>query len=265
MLPVIREASALKVSEHITAIGVPLGISKTVSDGMISGFYEDNGVNLIQFTAPISPGSSGGALFNDSGEVVGITSASFSSGQNFNLTVPSSYISILYNANPHNQNISSFHDQFDHMYSVDYCLANYNKLQYRTNQITIYGYVSSYLRVKLKDGTSRFLCYLVPNAKDVNGTYCRIVEGEISLASLDQTKTEQQFAQLDKEQARAFNLLCISIEEGSSYQLDDSLLVPGNMIVITGTISGYTSTKYPGKTMLGITPSHIEEASRVFD
>lgn len=41
--------------------------------------------DILQFTAPISNGSSGGALFNEKGEVVGITYASFTEGQNLNL------------------------------------------------------------------------------------------------------------------------------------------------------------------------------------
>ena len=55
------------------AIGSPQGYKNSFSDGMISGMIEEDGVQYVQFTAPISSGSSGGALFNDAGEVVGIT------------------------------------------------------------------------------------------------------------------------------------------------------------------------------------------------
>jgi serine protease Do len=60
--------------EKVVAIGSPLGFQNTVSDGIISNLYEDNGVRIIQNTASTDHGSSGGGLFNMKGELVGITS-----------------------------------------------------------------------------------------------------------------------------------------------------------------------------------------------
>lgn len=77
----------LKRGQKVVAIGSPLGLFNSVSDGIISGFREINGVEMIQFTAPISGGSSGGALLNMYGEVIGISTAGFSIGQNLNLAV----------------------------------------------------------------------------------------------------------------------------------------------------------------------------------
>ena len=51
---------------------------------------------MIQFTAPISPGSSGGALFDDSGNVIGITTSTLTEGQNINLAVHISEAAALY-------------------------------------------------------------------------------------------------------------------------------------------------------------------------
>ncbi|MBQ4423378.1 MAG: trypsin-like peptidase domain-containing protein [Clostridia bacterium] len=249
----IGDSSSLKVSEHITAIGVPLGVSKTVSDGMVSGFYEDNGVNLIQFTAPISPGSSGGALLNDRGEVVGITSASFSDGQNFNLTVPSSYISILYNAKAKEQMIAAFHNKFDHYYSVDYCLANHDV--FHGQEITIYGYVSSYW--KSSDDFRHF--YIVSDFSAVDGTYY------VASASkyLSQKEAQEINDHLDNEVFRAFNLKCIEVYFLDNIYEDDSLFVPGNQIIITGKISEHGEyEKYPGKTLLILTPTSVEKGNR---
>ena len=53
----------------------------------ISGFRQMDHVNMIQFTAPTSHGSSGGALLNMYGELIGISSAGFDQGQNLNLAV----------------------------------------------------------------------------------------------------------------------------------------------------------------------------------
>ena len=59
----------------------------SISDGIISGFRTIDGVDMIQFTAPISHGSSGGAVLNMYGEVIGISTAGFDRGQNINLAV----------------------------------------------------------------------------------------------------------------------------------------------------------------------------------
>ncbi len=73
--------------QRVISIGSPLGLFNSVSDGIISGFRRIRDVNMIQFTAPTSPGSSGGAVLNMYGEVIGISTAGFDGGQNINLAV----------------------------------------------------------------------------------------------------------------------------------------------------------------------------------
>lgn len=80
-----------KVGSDIFTVGSPLGLKNTVSDGIISNYY-DNKNKRYQFTAPISPGSSGGALLNSKGQVIGITYATIESGQNINLAIPIKYV-----------------------------------------------------------------------------------------------------------------------------------------------------------------------------
>ena len=77
----------LKRSQHVIAIGSPAGLKNTVSLGNISAFFEQDSKNWIQFTAPISSGSSGGVLLNDQGKVIGITTATYATAQNVNLAV----------------------------------------------------------------------------------------------------------------------------------------------------------------------------------
>ena len=68
------------------AIGSPQGRKNTFSEGMISGSYEpEENVTYIQFNAPVTHGSSGGALFNNLGQVIGITQGGYSSTDNANL------------------------------------------------------------------------------------------------------------------------------------------------------------------------------------
>lgn len=78
--------------QKVVAIGSPLGLFNSVSDGIISGFRVFNDVDMIQFTAPISHGSSGGAVLNMYGEVIGISTAGIDSGQNINLAVGYEFI-----------------------------------------------------------------------------------------------------------------------------------------------------------------------------
>ncbi|WP_171056168.1 stalk domain-containing protein [Paenibacillus sinopodophylli] len=62
----------------VVAIGSPLGLQNTVSDGLISNITYQNGIRYIQTSAPIDHGSSGGALFNEFGDLVGITTLGYS-------------------------------------------------------------------------------------------------------------------------------------------------------------------------------------------
>lgn len=86
----------LQKGEKVVAIGSPLGLLNSVSTGVLSGYTDENGMDVLQFTASISSGSSGGALFNDAGEVLGITFASYEAGQNLNLAIPIEQAEHLY-------------------------------------------------------------------------------------------------------------------------------------------------------------------------
>lgn len=86
-IPVYRGSQKLVRGQRVVAIGSPLGLFNSVSDGIVSGFRMINGVNMIQFTAPTSHGSSGGAVLNMYGEVIGISTAGIDQGQNLNLAV----------------------------------------------------------------------------------------------------------------------------------------------------------------------------------
>lgn len=81
--------------QKVVAIGSPLGLFNTVSDGIIGGFRTIQQVSMIQFTAPISPGSSGGALLNQYGQLIGIVTARFAEGQNLNLAVDYGTVSLF--------------------------------------------------------------------------------------------------------------------------------------------------------------------------
>jgi tetratricopeptide (TPR) repeat protein len=85
-----------EVGERIIVIGTPLGLDKTVSDGIVSAVRDVPAFGkIIQVTAPISPGSSGSPVINLKGEVVGIAAFFVVAGQNLNFAVPGERIAKL--------------------------------------------------------------------------------------------------------------------------------------------------------------------------
>lgn len=97
-LPLWAEKN-LKRGAPVVAIGSPKGQKNTVSKGDISAILTDTDISMIQFTAPVSHGSSGGALLNDDGKVIGITTATLKEeSQNINFAVPSSAVKAMHQA-----------------------------------------------------------------------------------------------------------------------------------------------------------------------
>jgi S1-C subfamily serine protease len=69
----VRSYDSLEVGEAAFTLGSPVGLELTLSNGIISGRRDEAARHYVQTTAPISPGSSGGGLFDASGNLVGIT------------------------------------------------------------------------------------------------------------------------------------------------------------------------------------------------
>lgn len=95
---VIGDSDAVRVGDSVFAIGSPLGEQNTFAISYVSRIVPlfDFGIysveNMIQITAPIYPGSSGGALFNELGQVVGFTAARDSQRANVAFVVPISHV-----------------------------------------------------------------------------------------------------------------------------------------------------------------------------
>lgn len=92
---VLGVAKTLRVGQRVYAIGAPKGLELTLSEGLISSLREYEGSKYIQTSAAISPGSSGGGLFDELGQLVGITTFQFSEGQNLNFALPVDWIGEL--------------------------------------------------------------------------------------------------------------------------------------------------------------------------
>ena len=93
----IGSIETVRVGQRVYAIGAPQGLDLTISDGIVSALREMQGGRVIQTSAPVSPGSSGGGLFDTSGKLVGIVTFQTRSGQNLNFAVPADWVSEIKN------------------------------------------------------------------------------------------------------------------------------------------------------------------------
>ncbi len=84
------------VGERVYAIGNPRGLEQSMSEGIVSGLRAEDGISWIQHSAPISQGSSGGALISSRGELLGINSWYGEGSQNLNFAVPASTLADAY-------------------------------------------------------------------------------------------------------------------------------------------------------------------------
>lgn len=122
----LGDSKIIKKGETVVAIGSPLGIKNTVSTGVLSGRLMEGNMDVLQFTAPISSGSSGGALFDNKGNVIGITYASYVDGQNLNLAIPIELAIQLYDNKGTPKNTSAI---FDEQYPYIKILKKYEDAQ----------------------------------------------------------------------------------------------------------------------------------------
>jgi len=85
----LGNADALAVGESVFAIGSPLGLERTVTEGILSTKTRPMAGDLyLQTTTQINPGNSGGPLFNTRGEVVGVTNMKITFGEGLGFAIP---------------------------------------------------------------------------------------------------------------------------------------------------------------------------------
>ena len=98
----LGDSDKITVGERAVSIGNPLGLDHTLTDGLVSARRVIQGRKMIQMSVPVSPGNSGGPLFNSRGEVIGVSTAIYSGGsplaQNLNLAMPINDVKALIKA-----------------------------------------------------------------------------------------------------------------------------------------------------------------------
>jgi hypothetical protein len=91
--PVKLSTTLPKPGDAVFVIGNPEGLEKAISQGIVAGIRKTDGRELIQITAAISHGSSGGPVFDGKGEVIGVTVGMLDAGQNLNFAIPVRFVS----------------------------------------------------------------------------------------------------------------------------------------------------------------------------
>jgi S1-C subfamily serine protease len=89
-VPGIRDYSSLTVGETVYTIGSPRGLLNSLGSGLLSGLRTGDETEYIQITAPLSPGSSGGGLFDSRGNLIGVTSFTIRNSENLNFAIAAS-------------------------------------------------------------------------------------------------------------------------------------------------------------------------------
>lgn len=177
----LGSSDKIKKGETVTAIGSPLGIKNTVSQGVLSGRLMEDNMDVLQFTAAISSGSSGGALFDERGKVIGVTYASYIDGQNLNLAIPIEIVrdlmksktsnaakkvsKIYIEAHPYVQYLNKFSSAID----VTFEELKDSPLAYKGKLVKIDTYISSMNQKQYPEFTS--VSYYFSNQENISGNY----------------------------------------------------------------------------------------------
>lgn len=94
----IKQVGDSDIGSTVFAIGTPLGLDRTITAGLISGLRRDGIRELIQTSAPISSGSSGGGLFSNDGELLGITTQKVTQGEGLGFAISAAHIEPFFDA-----------------------------------------------------------------------------------------------------------------------------------------------------------------------
>jgi len=95
----LNKDDSTAIGDEVFAVGNPKGLEGTFSQGIVSSIRKSEKINLLQITASISAGSSGGAILNNKGEVIAVAVGAIESGQSLNFAVPVSLLRVLISKN----------------------------------------------------------------------------------------------------------------------------------------------------------------------
>lgn len=238
------DSDSLIKGEDVTAIGSPEGFLNTVSKGTYSGSIDVEGRNYIQFSAAISAGSSGGALFNDSGEVIGITSATYTEGQNLNFAVPINAVKKIWDERDTTDASSEIETESTD--STDVTSVSYFNEYIRDDPTIKNVTVSGYVTIKVKE------CTRYVNVKDEILYFLYLVDNKSDVDDAEYTKSFSQKAEgfysslreKHEDHITGSVLAVVSEEDYKSIQTGDFITASGSRIYIKQDLEDESSPPY---------------------
>lgn len=139
----LADSEEIKNGQKIFCVGSPLGLENSISEGVVSNALRTiNGQTYVQITAPISSGSSGGAVLDTNCRVIGVSSAGIEEGQNINLAIPSNFIGEI----TRDKNISLYDMQTAGLYQS--AQAGQTFFYPDNKSIPDYGFITGYEEIQ---------------------------------------------------------------------------------------------------------------------
>ena len=232
----LGDSNLVSQGDAIYVVGYPLGLSNTLSDGIISScYFDENNIDILQITAPISGGSSGGALLNQNGEVVGVISASYVDGQNINIAVASNMLAKLLESPSEPVQLSDIYEE-NHKYGN--IALNVSSAPFLAESKDFYYYVDE-INLYLYDKTTKESTSLD------RGRYPNVYKGKLYYVAFDEN--DLCCADLDGTNKTLFGIIDTSNHTDMSWSHDRSilnLLVAENKIFLC--IIDHTNENWPG-------------------
>ncbi|MBA7579907.1 tetratricopeptide repeat protein [Candidatus Atribacteria bacterium 1244-E10-H5-B2] len=260
--PLSLSATVPEVGERILVYGSPLGLEKTVSDGIISAIREVPGYGkLIQITAPISPGSSGSPVLDMKGEVIGIATFQIVEGQSLNFAIPSERIAKL-NLIEEERTFTTeelFRQEEKSKKDSDYAYEAVNKALYFIDKRE-YEKALPYLEIAIKTDISSLKAWAyfkIGFCYEILGVYTKAIEAY------------KQAIRINPDYVDAYNNLGNSFDELGYYtkaieaykqaiHINPNCISPHyNLGIIYGELGYYTKAIEANKQAIRIDPEHV--------
>ena len=123
------DSNDIEKGDKVYTIGSPLGLKNTISDGLVSGIVQEGDINAIQISAPIDHGSSGGALFNEQLEVIGVTYSGIDANANLNFAIPIEEVNIINDKEEKNLSVEDFFEE-QKQYNLEFLIDTYRIIHF---------------------------------------------------------------------------------------------------------------------------------------
>ena len=228
----------LKKGEDVLSISCPQSLLNTVTEGQFSGWLSENAGEVMQISAAISSGSSGGALFNLKHEVIGMTYASYIDGEDLNVAIPIENISKLWKSRSDKKAIAvedfievKAKEIDSDAITMEQLLSNPAK--YDGEEVTVMGFVSSVYWFGTGDGDLEIAeIIMVSDPEDIEYAYydTEDMDFDFSDPSSPYQKDLKNSLQ-DSDTSLIFGTYTSSDEPDSEAA---TYVYPGDFIIVTG-------------------------------